>query len=682
MSFTFPIIALTTLAGYFFSKGGKNSRGEDVRQHVEASEKPSGSNIYTSNTVQEANRELLARSAKNYVLAESPAETGVLPQLFNTYGSVGNDSVLAAEIQNVSATQQMVDVNNLNRYVDVLQPQINEDVANRPMFRSTVSSTVGSTAVAEFGMMNEDKPVSMLTGLALDSTHNNMVPFFGSSAKQNIEGFTNEGLLDKHTGSRPHFQHKKEVATMFQPVQQNIHGTPVFGDEVAYDRYLPSSYRQNEKPFLDMKVAAPKAGTAENNIRPVFKDVNELRPGNRPKETHGGRTIAGQRGEVRGVQNVVNRNRPDTFYQKTKEHLFKTTGEFLAPQTFQNFQTNFRPTSREDYTAEYYGGASANREGDRQRVSLQTVGTDALAQQPKRNNFENDYTRNIGGQTHVNDYGKNGIDIQETERATTGKEVHALNVHSGSQGLRLKNTDAPRQTIKETTLKFDSSGNVKTGFDTGLSGAYHGGVADVTAKTTHKQTTVNNNYKGIMNKGDGMGYLVNKYEAKTTNKEMTSQNDYVGAAGNNVKSTKIYSTYEKPEKVRNAVHVHYRGNAGFSTETTSRQNFANAEIRDAKEILESGARPSGPQNFQIQSGKASFGDIKVSQNTVLKGMRDGREFIHSLQQQAIPNKDIVGVQSKVRYDDERVDTAYTPRMEPHLIAEQHAQNPYSIFGKN
>ena len=47
-------------------------------------------------------------------------------------------------------------------------------------------------------------------------THNNQVPFFGSSVTQSTVG-TNEGILDKYTGSGKQKIAKQGVAPMFKP---------------------------------------------------------------------------------------------------------------------------------------------------------------------------------------------------------------------------------------------------------------------------------------------------------------------------------------------------------------------------------------------------------------------------------------------------------------------------------
>lgn len=685
---TIPIMVLTTMAGYFFSKDSDNGRNNiKSRDSVETFEKPNGSTIYQSNQLDEVNREMLSRSLSNYNKAENPSLTGVLPPLFNTYSVVGNDMLMSGETNNsilpINSKQQS-QINEINKTVDVTKTGKDVTVEERPMFKPLMNFLGTERKYAEFADNGVviDTQKSLLSGLPLETHHSNMVPFFGSNVKQNIEKFVNEPLLDLHTGNTSTYRHKREVGRLFQERPQDINGTPILTNNVNTDRFVPSLYRQNEKPFEDSKIAAPISGTVQNNIRPQYKDVNELRVGNTLKDTYEGRTVAGQMGEVRGTQADFAKRRPDTFYEKGFEHLFRTTGEFTAPKLKEDFSSNFKPTARKDYNIEYFGGSSVALQRDRQRVTLQSDGENSIMQIPKRVNFENDYSRNVVGNKATNDYGLSGIQPVETERATTGEETHFLNVNKSGFGVRTQLNDLAKTTVKETTLQFDNTGNVKTLFDKGIMGAYDTGVTDVNAKTTHKETTILSNYKGIMNKEDGMGYLVNKYDAKTTGKEIISSNsEYTGIAGKDVKTSSLYSMYDNPEKVRNAVHAkNYQGAARFATEKMSRENYKNAETRDTKEVISQRNRSSGPQKFQTRGGIDAVGDIKTHENLLLKEREDDRERTNVNIQQVVPSKEVIGAKTQFRHDNDVEDTVFMDRLQPDLVINQHNQNPYSIFG--
>jgi hypothetical protein len=274
----------------------------------------------------------------------------------------------------------------------------------------------------------------------------------------------------------------------------------------------------------------------------------------------------------------------------------------------------------------------------------------------------------------------------ETERASTGQETHHLNVTRNERGVKLMPRDMPKTTAKQTMLDIDNSGNIKTQFNEGVMGAFEAGVSDIRAKTTHKQTTIINNYKGIMDKKEGMGYIVNKYDAKTTGKEtLTANSHHTGnAGGQGVQSNPaVYTTYDNPQKVRYAAHaVNYQGNANLNAESMSRSNYKSAEIRDDKEMVLTGARPPGPQNFQTSLGKDSLGDVKQTDNMMLKEQEQQRPVLNQLRSQVILSKQQTGINSKTKFDGDAQDTVFADRLQPDLVFSQHNQNPYSLKKMN
>lgn len=687
---TLPLIGLTTLVGYFFSRDGRNPRAtEVVRQNIEQFDKPNGKTIYTSNVVNEANDEILKRSLQNYKAAENPSQTGFIPPLYNTYSAVGNDSllspVLLPDLVGLSS-EQLGKLNDINRLKNVVGDSKKEskDINAMPMFKP-LENYVGrdtSDLQTTFSITGEEQQLNLITNKPFEKSHTNMVPFFGSNVKQNMETFTNQSLLDNHTGNTSTFKHKKETESFYDKNPENIYGNPVFSTQIDTDRYVPSLYRQNERLVEPERISALKAGTIDNNIRPTYKDVNELRPGNKPKQTYEGRTISGQRGEVRGIQGKVNKNRPDTFFENN--HRFSGPGEFTAPKVREDYSMNMKSSARQSYNMEYYGSSNSQIKSTIQRVSGNIDNSSelksSLFQEPKRQNFEGDYTRNLNGKIlnnqNTTDYGRSSMKQYESERATTGEKSHLLNAKvSNAAGPTIKPQDDIRRTLKETTM-YENNGQINTAYNKGSNAAYNLGISDVTAKPTQKQSLVENRYKGQIHKNDGMGYVVNKYEAKITGKELLTNNssDYITNAGKIVKNTIVHSTFENPERVRNALHYEYKGNAGYASESASRTKYGNAVIRDNKQELLMGERPSGPQNFQIVSGKDSQGDIKLTDNMLLKESKDKRDKIIN-DYKYIPSKANVGMSIKHRKYHGVVENN---RFEPDLVQSQLSKNPFVI----
>ena len=680
---TLPIIALTTLFGYFFSTNGKNPRSkDDTKQKIEEFEKPNGKNIYSSNMVDLAEDEMLKRSVKNFKDSRNPAITGMLPPLFNAYSVVGSEQLNVGGI----SSQNLSQINDMNRLVDVTQVnQKQESIGSKPIFKNFIGKENKQSEYTTFNNNVIQNTTSILTGLPLETSHNNMVPFFGSNVKQNIEAFANQSLLDNMTGNKSTYTPKKEIGSLYDKVEENIYGAPVFSSVVDTDRYIPSLYKQNEKPFQDEKVFALKSGILENNIRPIFKDVNELRPGNKPKESYNGVTLSGQMGSVRGVNGEVIKKTPDSFYESTQDHLFKGPGAFTGNVSRDNFETNFKDTSRQDQNIEYYGSISQNNlNKTTQRLKLDNSDEllnilDSIMQNPKKSTFTDDsqYLRNATGYKDVNDYGKNSLTAYNTERMTTEDRGNILNANKISMGLKIMPQDTPKQTIAETLDNIDSNRNLlNSQFMKGEYDAYNKGINSVSAKTTQKESLIDNKYIGQANKDEGMGYIVNKYIAKTTQKEFML-NEYTGNAANDVKNKMIYSTYENPEKIRNAIHIEYSGNANKNNGKTSQDNYHNAQIRDRQEKLLIGERPNGPQNFQISSGIESYGNIKFTKNMQLKENPDKREHLNTLRSNVIPGKINIGAVIK-RKTENTGESKLSDRFDFSVIKDQIKQNPYQI----
>jgi hypothetical protein len=655
-----PIIALTSIVGYYLSK--KDDAEIEITETIKPKLKnnpapyeiPNGKNIYSSNYVNEANTTILNKSLDLYKQSEEPAVTGVLPPLFNTYSASGNKDFY----KEISDTHKLNEIDSLNRLVDVTQKEESPELNSRPMFNPEIKFK-GEKIESNFSAFEQlpvSDEISLLTGLQIEREHTNMVPFFGSNVKQNIETFTNQSILDLHSGNTSTFKHKSEIGKLFSEKPENIYGTPLFTNEIETDRFISSLYKQGEKPFQEEKISAPISGTYENKILPSYKEVNELRPGNKPKESYEARTLSGKMGEVRGVQSTVNKNRPDTFYEQGSDRLIVTTGQYIAKKNEEDYVTNFKATSREDYNLEYYGPMGSKEFlSTTQRIeqidNSKELSFNSLSQVPKRQNFKNDYLRNFANEKRVIDYGKTAITNYETERATTEDKSQILNVNSTSRGFKTSFSDEAKSTIKETTLDTDTTRNFKSTFDRGFVETHYSGISDFKTRTTNKETFEEDNYKGITNKEKGMGYIVNKYDAKTTSKEIISDES------------------------------EYQGNAKYANNQMSKENFKNAVIRDNKEELLERDRSSGPQNFQIYAGQNALGDLQFTENMKLKESIDEREKLNVLKPNIFPSKFSIGVSDRIKYDDDVEDTIYIDRMQSDIVSSQLDNNPFSMYRK-
>ena len=337
---------------------------------------PYHENIYNSNRVNEVNKELLDKSLTNYEKSMKPSETGFIPPFFafpqsgSTFYEPSSeekstfDQKLETVVSEFSSEERST-ISEFNRLETGLKngDRAQKNVKTMPMFESfteEVENTVDnlkSTKFIEFSPKVVEDDVSLLSGLPLEKQHVNMVPFFGSNVKQNVEQFANTSVLDTYTGSRDVFFHKVEQGPFFQRVKQDIHGTPIITENVDLDRFVPSNYRQNERPFEPARVPAPIAGTIENDIRPVYKSVNELRPGNKPKLSYEGRTVDGQKLAIRTEYGAVQKQNPEREAEMNYDTFIKGQSNFRKP-TFTD-KDNYIPVLK-DTTRMYSEELSAS----------------------------------------------------------------------------------------------------------------------------------------------------------------------------------------------------------------------------------------------------------------------------------------------------------------------------------
>lgn len=624
-----PIIALTLFAGNYLNKT-ISERKKDVTDIVSKNQIPNGLDIYSSDKLNEVNGVLLSELQKNYKKAENPEETGVLPPHYNVLNAVGynNSSILGL---NSAQQAKLEDINKLS----TVSPPLMKDISARPMFQEPIVAPRAEKLIQE--------EVSLLTGKPIERNHSNMTPFFGSNVRQNTEQFTNDTLLSARTGISSLFKHKKETSPLFEPMTENIYGTPIITDNIIVpERYEASRFHTNEKPFEDQKVSAPIENTIDNNIRPVFKDVNQLRVANNPKETYAGKIIEGQKGSVRGAQSNVEKNRPLTYRETGSiDNWFRGPGGYTASKQNENYIDGFPQTERQE-SMEYYG---TNYTVDSQK-SQEYYSTNpqnplqSRSEESKRESYEADSLRNISGYKTSNDFGKSGFDILDTERENENDFV--TNAYKKESGMRTKLQDSPKVTHRQTLSDKIVRANIKTSFDRNTMDSYDMGLSENKVRTTTKEQFVKNKYLPQVSIEKGMGYIVNKYSAQTTEREIQAENG------------------------------EYYGHADGLESNMSRDNYSNAEIRDAKEQSLKRDRDAGPQSFQIAGGKSTQGETKVTDKMMFKETTNQRKLVKTSLPQNISSTESIGSSMKIG------DEIENPRFNPEIIQGQIQNNPYAL----
>jgi hypothetical protein len=572
-----------------------------IKPDVPLNRQPNAPTMYNSNMVNNANDDVLKMSMQNYSSSTfiGPSVTGVLPPIYNSYSVSGTTDFVGNKDPTL---KELSDINNVNRLTSILsKPEPRIDI--RPMFNVNLQTSQSEDPFSNFGIDKTNEQISLLTGLPYEREHTNAVPFFGGSIKQNVEELQNTSKLDNFTGNTSTFFHKQEIPKFFDNVPEyNINGgtkTPLLTDQIEIDRYVPSLYKQGEKPFYEEKVEAPIAWTEHNPVSEaagMFPTIEELRVGgDRQQETFAGRLKAGSDPvKTRGRIGEIAKNKLDTSFKLSKERWNTSVGAIVNKKADENYE-NMMPTTRQSQNIEYYGG-EYNSEGLKTKQRIGKAGDNldnseeihllSMFQEPIRQQLKSDTQRNVKSLLNENtfDYSKKSYKARELERDTTNHNP-VSNVNKSNSGQQVYNQDNAKRTIKETTLYKDNSGNIMTikkGNNTTEIGT------DYVFKPTNKETLVENRYKAHASKEDGMGYSVATYRAKTTHGETVSKNKYAGHANDVNKMAE------------------------------NRNRYDNAEIIDTKEKLISGERPSATNS---SLNKIHLGAINVStrENVELKG---------------------------------------------------------------
>lgn len=192
---------------------------------------------------------------------------------------------------------------------------------------------------------------------------------------------------------------------------------------------------------------------------------------------------------------------------------------------------------------------------------------------------------------------------------TTIKET---NIHDTSTGrLRGPNKsvvydpdEIAKRTIRETNSDVDVALNV--------SGAEYRGQAydpDAKAKTTHKETLIDEKRNGSIQSLErrNAGYEVNDVTAPTTQKEFTSDNDYFGSATyTNADGYKVASTFlPTTQKQHISDNDHYGGAGSVQYKRPmSKEDIENARLNELREGTLEGRVPTAQGAKVAASGEA------------------------------------------------------------------------------
>jgi hypothetical protein len=305
---------------------------------------------------------------------------------------------------------------------------------------------------------------SSLAGVEIPTeefVHSNMMPFFGSSIKQNINPSANRTAMETFTGqvNNDIYVRKTEQKPFFE---MEKHRGNVFGAPNKTDYYLERmtapTIRNNERPFEPVKVG-PGVGAGFSSL-PIGgfqqdtrvyenpKTVDDLRVATNPKETFEGRMIDGQHSTQRGKVGDVSKNRVETFFENTSDRYFTTTG--ANTKDTQRPEYEVKDTSRTHTTRAYAGDVYAAGFNKAQPIQGSVKATSR--QQMNEFGYRNVDGEAIG-QADENDYGRQSILPTENERDLTSMKSYEGNITSLVKSIVAPLEDIFRVSRKEYTVQ-------------------------------------------------------------------------------------------------------------------------------------------------------------------------------------------------------------------------------------
>ena len=596
-----------------------NSKTKQTDVDVKNNEIPSVNNIYNSNYSVEARSQEMKKVDKNFKMSKKPVETNIIPRNFNK---------------------------------SILNKKSVPDMKNKKEIKGHTSQLTG-TVIEKF-------------------THNNMVPFFGDSAKQNVYEFANQSILESHTGNLNYNKQKREIAPLFKPTKNvgNVNGSKIYSDSLV-DRYLPSNKRRNEVPIEPVRVgpginrgytAKPTGGFQQYDIRDVVmpKTVDDLRVLSNPKVSYKGKVVAGKaKITKRGSLGKMYKHKPETTFEHGIDKWFTTTGaqikEKMRPEVL-------IPDTQRMTTSTNELGVAAPTNGE--NVALRPK-----IRKSRNNTYEGTGPRNADAQGHwtneeIADYGKGNIEMFANSRDITGLRTHITNLAAifkeitlplqdlmkttkkeniehntnvgnfGNQGPSKITVwdpeDVARTTVRNTLDAVDTAINLKEAAPTRIT------IYDPTdvARTTLKELNIENNHLGcvaISHIDRNNGYIIESsiMNAPTTNKQITSDHSYTGIADSVHEKQMSYEAYENME-----------------------QNYT-------KEGTLVGRRPTD-SNVSIPSGKKN---VRIIVNKNEKNYINKRNGLKTQMTKTIPSIDTCGTtntRQKINYENisNRIDPSY------------------------
>lgn len=378
--------------------------------------------------------------------------------------------------------------------------------------------------------------------------HNNMIPFFGSGIKQNMNENMNQTLMEKYTGVDTNTRIQKNEKNTFSDIERNVFNNDNQGYLTELSRFEKPVFHNNINPTEQIRVGpgnkntdpvAATGGYQQDTFREfkLYKDVDELRVKTNNKETFEGRFVDGMKGSNRGKIGTMNKNRVDTFFEQKNEDLLKTTGAFLKDKQRPCIDVK-EPKSNEP--CEYKGIPHKN-------IGKIQYGAVKESTRKQMNPFG---TRNATSSTYGKgndyDYGKKNILVYNNERDITSTKSYEGNLTTYVKSMIAPFVDVFRRSNKEYFIKNAREfGQLQTTFPKKQT-IYN---PNDTAKTTIKETLIEDTRTGNLKGCQQITTYDPNDVARTTIKETLLHDSQAG----NLQTTTKSIVYNPNEIAKNTI---------------------------------------------------------------------------------------------------------------------------------
>ena len=282
-------------------------------------------------------------------------------------------------------------------------------------------------------------------------------PFFsGSPPNVNLD---DNPQMTRHFGGPHAFRkNKKEVGKLFnlEKTYGNVFGNTFSGARADQSRYINGTFRENELPFEQERVAHIDV---KNNINRDIdlayaqrNSTDNIRTLINQKQSYAGKVLGGKGIDHRGQEGEVFQHKPDADYLNTADRWLVTTGAINAPMI--QPENIVKPTNRAVFNEGKLGPAGAvNFNPSESRPMIKKSTNQQL-------NIDTNRNMNLEMKAIDDNHNKDGYFAYPNEREVTEERTYEGNIKSIFTGETERLYDSVKPTIKQTTLDDTRNGFV------------------------------------------------------------------------------------------------------------------------------------------------------------------------------------------------------------------------------